>query len=139
MPDIGITVTPPLENVGKAISLIKLGAALQRGVEKFAFNIERESKKETPVDTGRLRSSIFTDIGTLRAKIAPNVIYAGWIHDGKMTRGGRTIFLKGRGRAGTPPGGKPFMALGEEKARAKGEKEIISQLTTEINRNVVRI
>ena len=134
---IQISVTPPLEEVGKAIRLIKLGAALQRGIQKFAFQVERFSKQQTPVDTGRLRASISTDIGNLYAKIAPHTVYAGWIHEGKMTRNGRTVYIKGRGRAHTPPGGKPFMELGLKQAKTSlSENEIINELNGEIRKAI---
>ena len=140
MSSLQIKITPPLERVGKAIALIKLGAALQRGIEKFAFGIERYAKTETPVDTGRLRSSISTDIGTLRARVQPHVVYAGWIHEGKMSRGGKVIRIRGLGRAGTPPGGKPFMALGVQKAKQKfGDEPIVKELTAEVKKSVAKL
>lgn len=140
MSDVFAQVTPPFEKVGKAISLIKLGAALQTGIEKLGFGIERESKKQTPVDTGRLRASINTSIGKLQARIAPHVVYAGWIHEGKMNRGGQTIYIKGGGAAGTPPGGKPFMRLGKEAAfKSFGDDPIIKELNTEIRAGIASI
>jgi len=138
-PTIQMEFRPDILKVRSAIGLIKLGAALQRGMTKFAFLIEGESKRETPVDTGRLRASISTDIGNLYARIAPHVAYAGWIHEGKMTRSGREIHIRGGGRAGTPPGGKPYMRLGLEKATDKGEKEIIDQLNAEVNSSLDKI
>lgn len=138
---IDITVKPSFESLGRAFKLIQLGAALQRGIEKLAFSIEREAKIETPVDTGRLRSSINTSVGTLQARIAPHVVYAGWIHDGKMTRLGRSVFLKGLGRAGTPPGGKAFMQLGVDKSLRKfgtEQNDIVNEISVEIERNLPR-
>lgn len=133
---LDIKITPPFEKVGRAFQLIKLGAALQRAIEMLAFQTERESKKATPVDTGRLRSSINTSIGTLQARIAPHTVYAGWIHEGKMNRGGRTIHIKGGGRAGTPPGGKPFMQIGLDNARgALKDREIIKEIEAEVMKN----
>lgn len=114
---VDVKFNPALGTVRKAIRAIRLGAALQRYIERAAFTVEGKSKKETPVDTGRLRSSILTDIGTLRAQIAPHTVYAKWIHEGWMIRNGRRIEIKGLGKAGTPPGGKPFMKLGMEHAQ----------------------
>lgn len=140
MSDVFADVQPPFEKVGKALSLIKLGAALQQGIEKLGFGIEREAKKKTPVDTGRLRASINTSIGKFQARIAPHVVYAGWIHDGRMNRGGQTIYIKGGGAAGTPPGGKPFMRLGKESAmKAFGDDPIVKELKTEIQSNIAKI
>lgn len=137
MNDIKVEITPPLEKVGKAISAIKLGYALQEFIEKMAFGTERFAKKETPVDTGRLRASISTDIGTLYGRVSPHVKYAGWIHEGKMVRGGRTIYIRGKGAAGTPPGGKPFMDLGLEKAKKSfGGKELVKHIDAEVRKGL---
>ncbi len=138
--ELSISVNPPFEKVGKAIAAIKAGAALQKGIEKLAFGVERFSKQETPVDTGRLRASINTSIGTFNARIGPHVEYAGWIHNGKMTRNGQTIYIKGRGKARTPPGGKPFMKLGAEKAQEKfGKDEILKEIQVEINNSMAGV
>ena len=137
MHNVEIQVTPPFERVGSAISLIKMGAALQRAIEKAAYAVEKYAKKETPVDTGRLRASIFTDIGTLQARIAPNTAYASWIHEGWRMQNGKKIYIKGMGRAGTPVGGKPFMKLGMETTRQSMEGDIIvKELSLEIEKNL---
>lgn len=140
MSNVSVQVNPSFQRVGKAISLIKLGAALQKGIEKLAFGVERFSKKQTPVDTGRLRSSINTSIGNFEARIAPHVSYAGWIHEGKMNRGGQTVYIQGGGKAGTPPGGKPFMRLGKEQAfKSFGDDPVVKELKTEIRAGIARI
>lgn len=134
---LNVTIKPPFERVGKAFQLMKMGKALQDGVEMLGFQIEREAKIETPIDTGRLRSSITTDIGTLQARIAPHTVYAGWIHEGKMQRLGKMVYIKGQGRAGTPPGGKPFMEMGAKKAKSDlAESTIIKHLTIEIEKAI---
>lgn len=65
------------ENIKKAI-----GDALA----KSAFTVERYMKMNAPVDTGRLRSSIFTEltpsIYPTRATISPHVFYAIFINEG---------------------------------------------------------
>lgn len=122
MSNLAITVTPSFDKVGKAISQIKLGKALQDAVAKFAFSVERESKKVTPVDTGRLRASIATDVGTLRATIAPHTNYAVFVHEG-------TRFMKGR----------PFMDWGLDKTKQTSTDEIVKELTAEIERNINKI
>lgn len=95
MPDITITVKPSFEEVAKRFDRIDLEKAIQEGIERFAFGIERYSKIRSPIDTGRLRASITTDIGNLRARIAPHVDYALFVHEG-------TKFMRSR----------PFMELG---------------------------
>ena len=55
-------------------------SALNTAIKKSAFLIERESKKVTPVLTGRLRASIFTTINPMRATIEPKTDYAFIVH-----------------------------------------------------------
>lgn len=118
MPNIQIRVNPSFQSIGHAFKLIQLGAALQRAIERFSFVIERESKKVTPVDTGRLRASIVTDIGNLRAKIAPHTNYAGFVHEG-------TRYMRAR----------PFMMWGVE--AAKGDMRIFGEeIKTEIEARI---
>ena len=114
-----VTARPTFGRIGRAIESIRSGRALQDGIERYAFLIERESKKKTPVDTGRLRTSIFTDIGNLRAKISPNVNYAGWVHEG--TR---------RMRA------RPFMKIGLVEATRGSETLISRDIENEIAINL---
>lgn len=99
---ITIDVKPSFEEVGNRFSKVNLTRALQLMIDKFAFSVERHAKQEVPVDTGRLRSSISTDIGNLRAKVAPHTDYAVFVHEG-------TKHMKGR----------PFMALGESQAESE--------------------
>jgi len=122
MPNIDVRVTPSFKKVGDAFKLIKLGAALQRGITAFAYLIERESKKVTPVDTGRLRASIATDIGNLRAVIAPHTKYAVFVHEG-------TRYMKAR----------PFMEWGASKAEQKKDKFITNEVKKEISAVVKRL
>lgn len=120
---ISVQVVPPFENVAKAINLIKLGAALQRGMQKFAYSIEAQSKKVTPVDTGRLRSSISTDIGNLYARIAPHTKYAGFVHEGTSKMVGR-----------------PYMQWGLEAAKEKaGESDIVNELSAEVESAIKKV
>lgn len=57
-------------------------------VKETAYNIETDAKFLAPVDTGRLRSSITTDIEKdgLAAEIGTNVEYAEWVEDGTSTQ-----------------------------------------------------
>ena len=76
-----------------------LNSELTNAIKKSALLIEAESKPLTPVDTGRLRGSIKSDIKKLEAKIAPHVNYSVYVHQG-------TRYMKGR----------PFLKQGMEKA-----------------------
>lgn len=99
---INIKITPSFEEIGKKFDKVNLTRAIQNVIDRFAFTVERKAKQEVPVDTGRLRSSITTDIGNLRARVAPHTDYAVFVHEG-------TRYMKGR----------PFMALGESMAETE--------------------
>lgn len=60
----------------------KLSSAVAVAIKKSAFLVEREAKLESPVDTGRLRASIYTDITPTQATISPYVNYAVFVHEG---------------------------------------------------------
>ena len=66
---------------------------LDVAVKKASFVVERGAKIKAPVDTGRLRSSIQTDIRTLTGTIRPTVDYASFVHEGTRHMTGRP-FLK---------------------------------------------
>lgn len=55
---------------------------LERAVRQSTFLVERGAKIKTPVDTGRLRSSIETKIMPLQGTIKTIVQYARFVHDG---------------------------------------------------------
>ena len=79
----------------------KMSSELAIAIKKSAFLVERESKKVTPVDTGRLRASIISSIMPMTATIAPHTDYAYTVHEGK-----------GYGRNSTP---RKFMQIGANK------------------------
>lgn len=51
-------------------------------IKKTAYKIERDAKKKCPVDTGRLRGSITTNLGNLEAEVGTNVEYARFVEFG---------------------------------------------------------
>lgn len=59
---------------------------LRQASTKSAFKVEREAKQVTPVDTGRLRSSIATSLGVankgISSIVSTNVNYAIYVHEG---------------------------------------------------------
>jgi len=59
-----------------------LKTELNKAILKSAYEIERETKPITPVDTGRLRSSIRKRISNLEAVISPTTKYAIFVHEG---------------------------------------------------------
>lgn len=120
--NLKIEVKPSFGRLSKVIGDIKLGTAIQEGIERLAFGIEGESKKVSPVDTGRMRGSIRTDMRTLEAIIAPHTEYAIYVHEGTW---------KMRGR--------PFMVWGLESARNRmlGTRdpvleEIVKQISAQL-------
>jgi hypothetical protein len=62
---------------------------LNLAIRRVALNIERDSKKFTPVKTGFLKSSHNTSFSNLKGVIQPTANYAAFVHDG-------TRFMKGR-------------------------------------------
>ena len=53
---------------------------LNKCMLNIAIDMERESKMEVPVRTGRLQNSILTERQELRYTIAPHTVYAGFVH-----------------------------------------------------------
>ncbi len=69
--------------------------AITTTIRKSAFIIERQSKRVTPVDTGRLRSSISSDITPFSATVAPHTNYAVFVHEGTRFMTARPFMHKG--------------------------------------------
>jgi len=95
MSNLTIKATPTFDKVGGMFKQIADGMRLQEEVTRFGFAVERESKKNAPVDTGRMRASIGTDIGNLQARIGPNVNYATYVHEGTWKMKGRPFMSSG--------------------------------------------
>lgn len=112
-----IKVTIDASKVGQYLDKLpfKLKSALDTGLRKATAIIEGESKKQTPVDSGRLRSSIHSSFGWLKSTISTNTNYAVYVHEG-------TRYMTGR----------PFMMRGLNASRG----EIESVLDTEISRAI---
>ena len=116
---IHVDVKPPFDIIAQRFRSVDIPSAAQKGIEEYAFSVERYSKLESPIDTGRLRASIATDIGNLRARIAPHVNYAIFVHEG-------TKFMSSR----------PFMSIGMEQAQAKlfgGKGPFVTALEKELD------
>lgn len=91
------TITPNLDQLqrkfaGKADALKK---GISGAIAKSALLVERQSKIRTPVDTGRLRSSIYSDIAPMRATIQPNTNYAVFVHEGTKRMKSRPYMKEG--------------------------------------------
>ena len=98
MPDITITIKN-LDKLKAAFgSYPEIVAPMLRDASsKSAFAVERRAKILSPVDTGRLRSSIATSLGIMNRGItsivSTNVFYAIFVHDGTRRMRGRP-FMK---------------------------------------------
>lgn len=65
--------------------LSALDKAIERGLEAIGLTAEGHAKKETPVDTGRLRNSISHATDKEAAYIGTNVEYAPYVELGSPT------------------------------------------------------
>ena len=79
----------------------KVTEEIEKALTKSAILIQRNAIKESPIDTGRLRSNIIYRVFFGTAVISPNVDYAVYVHEG------------------TRPHSMPFNAV-EPWARRKG-------------------
>lgn len=62
---------------------------LNAAIYKSILTIQRASMQNTPVDTGRLRASHYTQIGNLKGEVGTNTNYDLFVHEG-------TRFMKSR-------------------------------------------
>jgi HK97 gp10 family phage protein len=65
---------------------------LKTELKKCALAVQRDAKKETPVDTGRLRGSIVTDTSNIEkyeCEIGTNVEYAPYVEYGTYKMNGK--------------------------------------------------
>lgn len=83
MPAIKITITN-LPQIKAAFhkAPVKMTKALDKAIQRSIFTIERDSKINTPVDTGRLRASHQTLFSLLRGEVATNTEYDVFVHYG---------------------------------------------------------
>ena len=75
--DIKITIKNDFD-----IDIKDIERAVQEELEDTANNIEDDAKRNCPVDTGYLRSSIKTDIDKLDVEVGTDCEYAPYVHDG---------------------------------------------------------
>ncbi|MDD5512068.1 MAG: HK97 gp10 family phage protein [Dehalococcoidales bacterium] len=54
----------------------EINKKLESGLTKAALLVERDAKKESPVDTGTLRSSITHEVEPTEARVGTNVEYS---------------------------------------------------------------
>lgn len=68
--------------------------AIERGLEAIGLTAEGYAKKETPVDTGRLRNSISHAVEDKAAYIGSNVEYAPYVELGARGRQGKHMLQR---------------------------------------------
>lgn len=68
--------------------------AIERGLEAIGLTAEGHAKKETPVDTGRLRNSISHAVEDKAAYIGTNVEYAPYVELGSRGRDGKHMLQR---------------------------------------------
>ena len=74
--------------------LSALERAKKRGLEAIGLTAEGHAKKETPVDTGRLRNSISHATDDEAAYIGTNVEYAPYVELGARGRAGKHMLQR---------------------------------------------
>ena len=74
--------------------LAALERAKKRGMEAIGLTAEEHAKKETPVDTGRLRNSISHATDYEAAYIGTNVEYAPYVELGARGREGKHMLQR---------------------------------------------
>jgi HK97 gp10 family phage protein len=83
---ITVNITPTFQKLGNAYKKASnnLNNTLMDIIGEFSFTIERYAKQVTPVDTGRLRSSIWAEKYSGRSyRVGThNVSYARYVHEG---------------------------------------------------------
>lgn len=62
---------------------------LNIAIAQSIYSLKADSQRNTPVDTGRLRASTYTQLGNLRGEVGTNVNYDVYVHWG-------TRYMKGR-------------------------------------------
>jgi phage gpG-like protein len=116
---IKIKMNPSAQELKTKFGSIDFEGFLNRKITELAYRIERESKQVTPVDTGRLRASIYTEIGNLKAKVQPDVFYDIFVHEG-------TRYMRAR----------PFMLWGTETATTNFESDLNRDLERHIQSKI---
>jgi len=97
--------------------------AVRAGVEGVCDFIKARAQAFAPVDTGRLRDSIFTKIDefptSIRGYVAPNTPYAGYVEFGTGIRGATSLGAGSGPYSPTWPGmaAQPYMRPALDEAR----------------------
>lgn len=113
---LSVSITPNPSLMARAFASGNMHTFLQKEISKLAFAVERFAKQLTPVDSGRLKSSIHTqpELLGLSAIVSTRTNYAVYVHDG-------TKYMRAR----------PFMTMGAAFAQVAELKDINVRLDRE--------
>lgn len=83
MPDISIKITN-LPQIKRAFGMAPqiMARNLNMAIRKTVINIGGKSRRNTPVDTGRLRASTYERFSNLRGEVGTNTEYDRFVHFG---------------------------------------------------------
>ena len=103
MPDISIRIKN-LPQIRRAFSMSPrlMTRELNIAIAKSILTVKGDSQRETPVDTGRLRASTYTQLSNLRGEVGTRTNYDIFVHEG-------TRYMKGR----------PYLRMAIEKDERK--------------------
>lgn len=90
---------------------------LNIAIKNILIDIENKSKRNTPVDTGRLKSSHRTSFGNLRGQVGTNTEYDIFVHNG-------TRRMKAR----------PYLAMAVSSLEKETDKEFAMATQKTLNR-----
>lgn len=71
-----------------------------RAIRKAVFTIGRQSRINTPVDTGRLRASHYERFSPLRGEVGTNTEYDRFVHDGTRRMRARPYLYRAANQSG---------------------------------------
>jgi HK97 gp10 family phage protein len=85
------TLQNALNNIDKYSKEVQ--ADVKKQIAKSTLTIESNAKRNAPVDTGRLRSSIASNITDVRGEVGTNVEYALFIEFGTYKSAGKPFLF----------------------------------------------
>lgn len=95
MPEIAIKITN-LPQIKRAFGMAPtlMTAELNKAIQKSVLRISYDSRRLTPVDTGRLRASTYEKFGQLQGEVGTNTTYDIFVHEGTRFMAGRPYLRK---------------------------------------------
>lgn len=94
MAEIQIQITNlPQIKAAFAKSPTIMGRNLNIAIRKTVFEVSATSRRNTPVDTGRLRNSTYERFGSLKGEVGTNTEYDRFVHNGTRFQRARPYLL----------------------------------------------